>query len=118
MPAAWPHQETFDPHPNAPVEYRGPLGTIPTKISGEVFSENLPKTAQIADKITVIRSMTHGEADHDRGTHNMFTGYRPAPLSTIPATGPSSPTSTAPGRTCPRMSRFPGQANNFAGPAI
>ncbi len=32
------------------------------------------KTAQVADKICVIRSMTHGEAAHERGTHNMFTG--------------------------------------------
>src|SRR3954464_9608964 len=58
MPGGMAHQETFDPPPNAPIEYRGPLGVIPTKISGEVFSANLVKTAQVADKITVIRSMS------------------------------------------------------------
>jgi hypothetical protein len=31
--------------------------------------------------------MTHGEADHDRGTHNMFTGYRPSPAIQYPSIG-------------------------------
>ena len=77
------HQESFDPKPFAPIEYRGPLGTINTKIDGVQFSQNLAKTAQIADKITVVRSMTHGEAAHERGTHNMFTGYRPSPALSV-----------------------------------
>ena len=44
-------------------------------------------TAKVADKITVIRSMTHGEAAHERGTHNMMTGYRPSPALTYPSMG-------------------------------
>ena len=79
LPGGIAHQESFDPKPYAPIEYRGELQPIPTKIPGEEFCETLPKTAPIADKITVIRSMTHGEAAHERGTHNMFTGYRPSP---------------------------------------
>ena len=79
LPGGMAHQESFDPKPYAPIEYRGPHGTCKTNLDGEVFSELLQKTAQIADKITVIRSMTHGEAAHERGTHNMFTGYRPSP---------------------------------------
>ncbi len=63
------------------------MGTMKTKIDGELFCETLPKTAQIADKITVIRSMTHGEAAHERGTHNMFTGYRPSPALQYPSMG-------------------------------
>jgi hypothetical protein len=31
--------------------------------------------------------MTHGEAAHERGTHNMFTGYRPSPALTYPSMG-------------------------------
>jgi hypothetical protein len=31
--------------------------------------------------------MTHGEAAHERGTHNMFTGYRPSPALTFPSFG-------------------------------
>ena len=71
LPGGISHQETFDPKPFAPVEYRGDMGSIATKIEGEKFSQTLPQTAQLADKLTVIRSMTHGEAAHERGTHNM-----------------------------------------------
>ena len=87
LPGGIAHQETFDPKPFAPIEYRGDMGSIPTKIEGERFSETLPQTAQIADKLTVIRSMTHGEAAHERGTHNMFTGYRPSPALQYPEHG-------------------------------
>ena len=87
LPGGIAHQETFDPKPFAPVEYRGELTHIPTKIDGEFFSETLRNTALIADKLTVIRSMTHGEAAHERGTHNMFTGYRPSPALIYPSMG-------------------------------
>src|ERR1051326_6402178 len=87
LPGGIAAQESFDPKVLAPIEYRGPLGTVRTKLDGVYFSEQLAKTAQIADKITVVRSMTHGEADHDRGTHNMFTGYRPSPAIHYPSFG-------------------------------
>jgi uncharacterized protein (DUF1501 family) len=87
LPGGMAHQESFDPKFNAPVEYRGPLETVKTSIEGERFSENLKDTAQVADKLTVIRSMTHGEAAHERGTHNMFTGYRPSPALQYPSIG-------------------------------
>jgi uncharacterized protein (DUF1501 family) len=87
LPGGMAHQESFDPKPFAPVEYRGEMGSIPTKIDGVVFNEFLKQTAQISDKIAVCRSMTHGEAAHERGTHNMFTGYRPSPALTFPSMG-------------------------------
>jgi len=87
LPGGWAQQETFDPKPLSPAEYRGELGVIDTKLTGVQFSEKLVKTAGIADKITVVRSMTHGEAAHERGTHNMFTGYRPSPAVTYPSFG-------------------------------
>jgi hypothetical protein len=43
--------------------------------------------AKIANKTVVCRSMTHGEAAHERGTHNMFTGYRPSPALQYPSMG-------------------------------
>ena len=87
LPGGWAQQETFDPKPLAPVEYRGEMKPIDTSLVGVQFNELLVKTAQIADKITVVRSMTHGEAAHERGTHNMFTGYRPTPALTFPSFG-------------------------------
>ena len=87
LPGGMAHQESFDPKPYAPVEYRGPMGSIPTKLDGVQFNEMLKQTAQVADKITVARAMTHGEAAHERGTHNMFTGYRPSPALKFPSMG-------------------------------
>ncbi len=87
LPGGSAAQETWDPKPFAPIEYRGPLGTVDTTIPGVKFSQYMQQTAKIADKITVVRSMTHGEAAHERGTHNMFTGYRPSPAIQYPAMG-------------------------------
>lgn len=87
LPGGVAHQESFDPKPYAPAEYRGPFGAIDTKISGIQFGQFMKDTAGIADKVTVIRSMSHGEAAHERGTHNMFTGYRPSPALEYPSIG-------------------------------
>lgn len=81
------HLDTFDPKPYAPVEVRGDFGTLKSKAGGEPFSRLLPLTARIADKITVIRSMTHTEAAHERGRHTMHTGYKPSPAVTYPSMG-------------------------------
>jgi hypothetical protein len=80
------HIDTFDPKPFAPIEYRGELGSVKTN-TGEYFGGQLPKLAQMADKMTIIRSMTHGEAAHERGQHNMLTGYRPSPAVQYPSYG-------------------------------
>ena len=87
LPGGLAHQESFDPKPFAPAEYRGPFGAIDTKLPGVQFGELMKETAKIADKITIIRSMSHGEAAHERGTHNMFTGYRPSPALEYPSIG-------------------------------
>ncbi len=81
------HIDTFDPKPDAPVDVRGNLGTIKTSIDGVRFGSLMRSTAKIADKIVVVRSMTHGEAAHERGRHNMLTGYRPNPAVVYPAIG-------------------------------
>lgn len=86
LPGGFAHQETFDPKHLAPIEYRGPLGTVKTS-TGEYFSEYLKQTAKMAHKISVIRSMHHGEAAHERGTHNMLTGWKPSPALTYPSIG-------------------------------
>ena len=87
LPGGLAHQESFDPKPFAPAEYRGLFGAIDTKLPGVQFGELMTETAKIADKITIIRSMSHGEAAHERGTHNMFTGYRPSPALEYPSIG-------------------------------
>jgi hypothetical protein len=87
LPGGSAHQDSWDPKPNAPIEYRGEMGVIKTKLEGVFFNEHLKRTAEIADKLAICRSMTHGEAAHERGTHNMFTGYRPSPALQYPSFG-------------------------------
>ncbi len=87
LPGGMAHQESFDPKPYAPLEYRGPMGSIETSLSGVRFNEMMQHTAKIANKMVICRSMTHGEAAHERGTHNMFTGYRPSPALQYPSMG-------------------------------
>ncbi len=116
LPGGIAHQETFDPKPYAPIEYRGELGSVKTSIPGEVFSETLPKTAEISDKITVIRSMSHGEAAHERGTHNMFTGSRPSPALVYPSMGSVISHEYGPRNNLPPYVCIPNAPNEYAGP--
>src|SRR3989442_1155910 len=52
-----PQHETFDPKPDAPLEIRGPFKPISTNVPGIQFCELLPRTARIADKLAVVRSL-------------------------------------------------------------
>jgi hypothetical protein len=51
--------ETFDPKPDAPVEVRGEFGCIPSSVPGLNVCERLPRLAQVMDKVTLIRSVSH-----------------------------------------------------------
>ena len=115
LPGGYAHQETFDPKPYAPVEYRGPLGSIDTVLPGVRFGELLPHTAKIADKLAICRSMTHGEAAHERGTHNMFTGYRPSPALQYPSIGSVISHEFGPRENLPAYVCIPSVPNEFAG---
>jgi hypothetical protein len=108
-------QESFDPKLYAPIEFRGPLGTVKTRLEGVHFSEHLRHTAQIADKLTVVRAMTHGEADHDRGTHNMFTGWRPSPVLVYPSLGSIVAHELGSRHDLPPYVCIPNQPTTFAG---
>ena len=49
--------DTFDPKPNAPLEYRGAFGTIPTKVTGVRFCELFPQLAKLTDTLSVVRTL-------------------------------------------------------------
>lgn len=67
--------DTWDPKPNAPREIRGPYKPIKTNVPGIEISEIFPRTAQLADKFAIIRSMTHSaEPVHATGLQMMQTG--------------------------------------------
>jgi hypothetical protein len=115
LPGGFAAQETFDPKPLAPVEYRGPINSIETSIPGVRFNEHLPNTAKIANKITVIRSTTHGETAHERGTNNMFTGWRPSPAIQYPSMGSVVSHELGIRKSLPPYVTVPSSPNEFAG---
>ena len=79
-------QESWDPKPEAPVDYRGSFGVTKTK-HGDHFSENFPRLAQVADKVTIIRSMHCKIPDHGQATYHLFTGYLPTTVIDYPQMG-------------------------------
>ena len=87
LPGGMAQHESWDPKPFASPDYRGPYTPIKTSVPGEYVGEKFVNIAKIMNKLTVVRSMTHGEAAHERGTHNMFTGYRPSPAVKFPSYG-------------------------------
>ncbi|MCG8649188.1 MAG: DUF1501 domain-containing protein [Pirellulales bacterium] len=114
LPGGMAHQESWDPKPYSPIEYRGEMKPVKTN-TGEIFCESIPKLAKIADKLCVIRSMTHGEAAHERGTHNMFTGYKPSPALKYPSFGAVVSHEYGPRDNMPPYVCIPNQPNEFAG---
>jgi hypothetical protein len=69
------HFETFDPKPEAPVEYRGELSAIPTTLPGVAYCEVLPRLARLAHRTSIIRSLHQPSSDHVVGSHNVLTGW-------------------------------------------
>lgn len=115
LPGGIAHQEFIDPKPGAPSEYRGEMNSIPTSLVGERFNELMVHTAKIADRLTLIRSMTHTEAAHERGTHNMITGNRPSPAIIYPSIGSVVSSELGPKTELPAYVCVPGLTSTYAG---
>src|ERR1700752_5190723 len=56
--------DTWDPKPNAPLEFRGPFASIPTRTTGVRITELFPQIADIQNKFTILRSLHTGSNDH------------------------------------------------------
>ena len=63
-------QDMVDLKPNAPAEVRGEFQPIPTCVPGIDFCEHLPQLARHADKLAIVRSVTH-----QAGCHNCLPCY-------------------------------------------
>jgi uncharacterized protein (DUF1501 family) len=53
------HLDLWDLKPDAPDEIRGPYRPIPTAVPGMRIGELQPRLAQLANRFTLVRSMTH-----------------------------------------------------------
>lgn len=67
--------ETWDPKPDAPEQIRGAFGAIRTSVPGTLFGEHLPRVARLADRFTVVRSLSHEDTDHGSATYLTLTGH-------------------------------------------
>jgi uncharacterized protein (DUF1501 family) len=67
-------QDTWDLKPDAPAEYRGEFRPIRTNVSGIQIGEHLPRLARLADRLAIVRSLTHTDVDHTAATHFLLTG--------------------------------------------
>src|ERR1700704_787999 len=74
-----PHHDLWDYKADAPAEIRGEFRPIKTNVPGIGLTDLLPRTAQVTDKLAILRSLTHGDSDHGRGYHIMMTGNTPGP---------------------------------------
>jgi hypothetical protein len=69
--------ETFDPKPDAPAEIRGEFQRIATNVPGIEFSQYFQRLSKHADKVALIRSMTHDDPAHLSSAHTTLTGHLP-----------------------------------------
>src|SRR3989440_8244302 len=65
--------DTWDPKPNAPAEIRGEFRAIRTAVPGVLLCEHMPKLARLADRYTIVRSMTHDDLDHGSAAYPALT---------------------------------------------
>ncbi|MBM4077076.1 MAG: DUF1501 domain-containing protein, partial [Planctomycetes bacterium] len=81
------HLDTFDPKPDAPLEYRGPFGVIPTRTPGLFFTEMIPGISSRSDRFSIIRShVTTAPGHPDAGTIAL-TGFEEIPAPVQPNFG-------------------------------
>lgn len=72
------HLDLWDPKDDVPDNVRSVFKRIPSKVPGMDLTENMPKLAQVTDKLTLLRSMSYspnGLFNHTAAIYQMHTGY-------------------------------------------
>jgi Protein of unknown function (DUF1501) len=68
--------ETFDPKPGH--ANGGETKAIDTAVPGIRIASAWEHTAKVMDDVTIVRSMTNREGNHQRATYQLHTGYAPS----------------------------------------
>ncbi|WP_169974936.1 DUF1501 domain-containing protein [Tautonia rosea] len=68
------HLDTFDLKPEAPEEIRGTFRPIETNVPGLMIADQLPRTARLADRFAIVRSVQHPQANHPAAAYWMMVG--------------------------------------------
>ena len=79
------HIDTFDPKPG--TASAGPFKAIRTRAAGVQICEHLPRLADRALDLAIVRSMTSREGNHDRARYLLHSGYAPTPTILHPSLG-------------------------------
>jgi hypothetical protein len=83
------HQDIWDLKPEAPSAVRGEFKPIATRVPGIYLGEHIPRIAQEAHRLAIIRSVSHPDNTHTVAMHYMLTGYRHAEPNTNPRNKPT-----------------------------
>jgi Protein of unknown function (DUF1501) len=111
--------DMWDPKPNAPLDVRGAFRPISTSVPGVQFTEHMPRIARVADKLTVVRSMSHEDLDHGTAAYLALTGVYHRQRSANPLPSPNDlPTYGAVLRRLISKSKFVSDAVHLNGPAL
>jgi len=81
------HHDSFDMKPEAVEQIRGKYQSIATTVPGLNICELLPKTAQIMNTLTLVRSGTHENDHHETATNWVLSGRFGTPFGDHPAIG-------------------------------
>jgi hypothetical protein len=79
--------DMWDNKPDAPEGIRGEFKSIDTNVTGVQVAETFPKVAQVADKLTIVRSLYHTIPSHGPAAVFMTTGNKPTAALQYPALG-------------------------------
>jgi hypothetical protein len=111
--------EMWDPKPEAPLEVRGEFRAIPTSVPGTFVGEHMPRLARLADRYTIVRSVSHDDLDHGSATYLALTGhFHPIKSSNPPPRPIDLPTYGAVLKRVRPNGRFPFDAVHVNGPAL
>ena len=84
MSGGFSHIDTYDMKPEAPAEYRGDFKPVKTNVPGIEVTELFPLHTKVADRFSLIRSISHDFSDHGGGHKQMMTGRIPkTPVGTV-----------------------------------
>lgn len=130
------HLDTWDMKPDAAAEIRGEFQPVATRVPGLHLCEHLPRHAQIADKLTIVRSMHHKMTNHNAAAVEGLCGRTPlkgdlelladdvnsfpcygAALSKVAPNSGNVPTHVALPHVMHNVVVLPGQNAGFLGPA-
>ncbi len=81
--------EMWDPKPDAPLEIRGEFDSIASAVPGILLGEHLPRIAKLADKFTIIRTMSHADLDHGSAAYLTLTGQYHTRITSNPPPTPN-----------------------------